>query len=214
LSIELKDGSSLWKTEMRGGALLWTYPAVMENRVFVGGMGAVYCFDADTGETLWKYEVESTDFYSHPIVVNNRVIMGSGGAWELEAYENARKITCLDAGTGEVLWDHELEDLARHSPAHYEGRIYVNAGRYVCCMDLETGGLFWKTDLGEVSFSGLSLDGRRIFLGISDGIACLDMERGDLLWNFKCGEMVFRCPAGAHFPWLRFPSLFLCILMP
>ncbi|MGC1121435.1 MAG: PQQ-binding-like beta-propeller repeat protein [Candidatus Methanofastidiosia archaeon] len=196
--IDIKDGSVWWNTDLGRKVLLWSIPAATSKRVFVGGMGAVFCFDADTGELAWKKEEEYVDFYSPPIVIGQLVIIGSGKPLKLEATESAKKVMCLDAETGEVIWDFYASDLTAFSPSYYESRIFVNAGRFFYCLDVQTGDVIWEREIEQMSFSGLSLDEERILVGISDGIACLDMEAGDLLWHFKCGEMVFRCPATAY----------------
>jgi outer membrane protein assembly factor BamB len=197
-SIDIEDGSVLWNTDLGKKVLLWSFPAAAEEKVFVGGVGAVFCFDADTGELLWKKEVKNVDVYSSPIVVGKFVIIGSGRPVELEASENAKRVMCLNAETGEVVWEFCASDLTVFSPGCSKNRIFVNAGRFFYCLDVQTGKVVWEREIEQMSFSGLSLDEERILVGINDGVACLDTQAGNLLWHFKCGEMVFRCPATAY----------------
>ena len=69
--------------------------------------------------------------YSDPAVANGRVYVGS--------YEYGN-VFCLNAGTGELIWNSTTENRVEPSPAVAEGRIYVNAfnfktyNTYVYCL--------------------------------------------------------------------------------
>jgi outer membrane protein assembly factor BamB len=186
-------------------AVSYGLPMVIRKRVLMSAYNGLYSFDSETGERIWGYGIKFVTVYSSPIFVGDRVFVGSGLAADWtppeygeEAYENTKRVACLDLETGEVIWEFAARKSTEFSPAFYNGRVYVNDSSDVYCLDAETGSLIWQTDLEKTNFSAVSLDGERIFVGISDGVTCLDMETGRILWHFDCGERAYTTPAVAY----------------
>jgi outer membrane protein assembly factor BamB len=199
-ALDSNDGSVLWSIETPGKRILWSFPAVKNNKIYMSATEAVFCFDTTTGEVLWTYEVERVDLFSSPLIVEDHIIVGSGGQpWEPEAFENARKILCLNVESGEIVWYFKTKSMTTKSPAYFYGRVYINDGSgTIYCLDEQTGELLWERKIESGTNSSLSLDGERIFVGSHTGVACLDIETGELLWNFDCGEMIFYTPTVAY----------------
>jgi outer membrane protein assembly factor BamB len=204
-AIDLVYGSLKWKFqptkpgEVGTHISMYGYPAVSRNRIFVSATQGIICLNARTGEKLWYYTIEYIDVYSSPIVVDDYVIVGTGGYFRNPDFvENAMNVLCLDAKTGKKIWEYKTDNIIDTSPAYYNGKVYVNTGSFIYCLDVDTGKLFWKKKLEWTTFSSLSLDGKKIFAGVHNGVVCLDIETGDFLWHFDCGEMVFVTPLIAH----------------
>ncbi|KYK28296.1 MAG: hypothetical protein AYK19_21095 [Theionarchaea archaeon DG-70-1] len=207
-ALDINTGSVLWN-QLSMSSL--SVPAVENNRVYVNGLGWILCLDADTGEVIWHHAVEFLDFLSYPIVVDGHVIVGGGrptsdtvGTPEnIEALERAetlaRRVVCLDAETGEVVWKFFAQDSTYFSPTHFDGRVYTNDGyRHVYCLDAQTGEVIWRKKIEWTSSSDLSLDGKRIFVGTYNGIVCLDLETGETLWKFGGERWIFSTLAVAY----------------
>jgi outer membrane protein assembly factor BamB len=199
-AIDIDDGSSLWSFRKERGLdlELRSFPAVASSRIYVSALQEILCLDADTGEVLWNYEVKLIHLSSSPIVVDGHIIVGSGYFMEPEVVKYAERVLCLDAETGEAIWEFYICDIADYSPAYFDGKVFTNGGGKVYCLEAQTGELIWETKIDWTDFSDLSLDGKRIFVGTSDGVICLELETGDTLWKFQCEEWVFITPAVAY----------------
>jgi outer membrane protein assembly factor BamB len=196
-ALDTEDGSLIWSYELeRKWMRLLAPPVVADNRVYTGAPTTILCLDATRGTLLWNYDVDPIILHSAPIVIGSYFVMGCGGLPLEPGLKDSRRLLCLNAQTGELIWDFYMNDAASYSPAYYEGQIFVDDGyKDIYCLDLETGALIWKIERNSVSSSGITLDGERIFLGDQTGIACLELQTGDLIWHFDCGNGLGENPA-------------------
>ncbi|MBU7047059.1 MAG: PQQ-binding-like beta-propeller repeat protein [Theionarchaea archaeon] len=207
--LDVNTGSVIWSIQwpMVGANI----PAIKNNNLFLSDLSSISCFNADTGEEIWKHAVRLLAFTSSPIAVDEYVITGGGSVWlvnppsseterdQARAIYYKRRIMCLDAETGNIVWEFYLDDSASFSPAYFEGRVYTNDGsNHIYCLDVQTGDLVWKKRIEWNSSSHLSLDGERIFFGTSGGILCLKSETGEIIWRFECDNMISETPAVAY----------------
>jgi outer membrane protein assembly factor BamB len=197
-ALDIHEGFVLWSIETKGKHILWNHPSVAENKIFTSATEGVLCFDAGTGDIIWNYEVERVDLYSSPLVIDNYVIVGGGNPWETNAKELARRVMCLHAETGELVWEFFARGMVDFSPAYLDGKIYINEGKRIYCLNAETGENVWEKEVEWTSSSSLSLNGKRVFVGTSEGILCLDIETEKILWKFECGDWIFLTPAVAY----------------
>ncbi|MEM8968222.1 MAG: PQQ-binding-like beta-propeller repeat protein, partial [Bacteroidota bacterium] len=115
--------SSLYCLDRRSGELLWTVdtglgdaaqisPAVAGSVVFgvyergtvvaVGGInGRPFAVSLETGDLLWENDQLSVD--TSPVYTNGRLYF-DGQNLEIDDFDSAVGIVCLDAATGEFLW--------------------------------------------------------------------------------------------------------------
>jgi outer membrane protein assembly factor BamB len=214
-ALDIDDGSLVWNYELeRKSMWMFASPAVIDDRVHVSAPARILCLDAGKGALVWDYGVEHIAILSAPIVVDDKLITGLGGRPYEPGLKDSWRLVCLNAQTGELMWDFYMNDTAMYSPAYCEGRIFVNDGyKSIYCLDLETGDLIWKTEGESVFTSGIALDGERIFVGDQTGIACLALETGDLIWHFDCGNGTSQTPAiGYGKVFFGTPDKILCCL--
>ncbi|MBU7019087.1 MAG: PQQ-binding-like beta-propeller repeat protein [Theionarchaea archaeon] len=212
-SLDVKRGSLLWSVQPDElDTLLWSFPAATDDRMYAGMSNKILCLDSDTGDVLWSHETANLNFMSSPVIINNYVFVGGGepggspftaSEKTIELYERAlnqaRRVLCLHADTGEIVWEFYADDFTEFAPAYFNDRIFVNAGRNVYCLNADTGALIWGKRITWTSSSSLSLDGKRIFVGTFDGVICLDIETGDLMWTFSSDRIHYlETPAVAH----------------
>ena len=208
--LDVNNGSVIWSDRFLGHVYS-NFPAIGNDRVFRSDGSTIRCLDADTGEELWTHLVRFLNFTSSPIVGDKNVIIGGGGYMlinppsseterdQARARTYARRIMCLDAETGKIVWEFYLDDLASFSPAYFKGRVYTNDGsNHIYCLDVQTGDLIWKRRIEWNNSSHLSMDGERIFVGTSGGIICLKSETGEIIWRFECDNMISETPAVAY----------------
>lgn len=113
-------------------------PAVVDGRVYTGSTGPnVFCFDAQTGDTIWQKSFPGDRMWSSPAVVDGRVIVGG---WD------SGTIYCLDANTGDSLWAYDISGNIEMGATVADGRVFFSAwyNNYIYCLDLYTGNLLWR----------------------------------------------------------------------
>lgn len=198
-SLDITDGSLQWETResIRG------FPAVDKERMYIGAYDGILCLDTNTGDILWKYEEEFAIVGSPPVVIDEYLFVGSGCDSPLfidipdssiDPYENQRRMLCLHAETGEVVWVFHGKRIIYVSPCYYNSRVYISDGHSVYCLDAETGELIWEKEIkgGQLS---LSQNGK-IFVGTYEGVLnCLQSDNGELLWQYDGQSPITTPPA-------------------
>ena len=205
-SLDVNDGSFLWETSHEDISL--HVPAAAHGRVHIGMYEGILCLDAHTGDILWKYSDTHVLFQSSPIVFDEYLVIGScQGFIDVfgldsddilrDAKRKQKRLLCLNAKTGEVVWEFFAHGTVDASPAYFEGKIYMNdRNKRIYCVDAETGELIWEKEMDGISSSSLSVDEEKIFIGTRDGILdCRARETGDILWKFDCGNDLLATPA-------------------
>ncbi len=108
-------------------------------------MGRVVCIDAsgsgditESGE-VWRFDGKTVG-YSSPAIANQR----------LYVVTNSATLYCLDAGTGEVYWEHSIGRVAKGSPVvTADGVIYVGEQNGVFHILQDTGDSCQPLDVEE-----------------------------------------------------------------
>lgn len=178
-------------------------------------------YDGISGESLpetlpeklpvrWKAEV-GTGFSS--VVVAGRRVLTMGNR------EDRDSVWCLDAETGEVLWQHvyacPLDPLYYEggpgaTPTVHEGAVYTLSKKgHAYRLDLETGAVTWERnlvadhglELPEWSFAGSPLvDGGRVLLNAGRGGIALSASTGETLWLPGTGTSGYATPVPFSHP--------------
>lgn len=129
-SVAVVDGRvyTLGFTKARGDehkTLKEKYPEIEPN-----GIEHLYCFDAATGDELWRVEMDIDKFYGHgshptPAVKDGRVY----------AYGGNGMLFCVDAVSGKVVWEVDtfkkyglsrLRNNLASSPMLYDGKVHLH----------------------------------------------------------------------------------------
>lgn len=158
-----------------GGAEVWHYhgkeqglhvdtPVVLADGKVYAGSGyntyAAFCLDANTGNEVWKKELPYRSF-GNPLVSGDRVFFGVGTGrltedlnTEMEPghppeLKPAGAVLCLNAATGDTIWQHDL-DRAAHTQIAADGRAVFVASRdgWLYALDRGTGKRRWRFDYG------------------------------------------------------------------
>ena len=133
-------------------------PAVYADRVFVAGPASVYSLNAMTGCMYWSANAAG---------IRSGLAIAPLGSRTLLVFANARKVTALDAATGQAVWDLLPEEhpagMVTDTPIFHAGKLYIGVSsgeevaatnpKYVCCtfrgsvvaIDAATGKVIWKT---------------------------------------------------------------------
>lgn len=180
-----------WQFKLGGAAN--SSPTVWEDKVCVGANdGVIYCLNKETGDLVWRREVEPKEsrafkFFSTPRIVDGCLYIGAAN----------KHLYCLDVRTGELIWDYRANDWIRTRPVCIGKKVYfATMDGTIQCLD-QTGGkpkLVWKAKAGtHPIFSDLVSAEGKIFVNSSDlFLWCLDAEDGSIIWRHSLLECIYK----------------------
>jgi alcohol dehydrogenase (cytochrome c) len=161
--------------------------AVWQNSVFVETDDAhLLSLDARSGGLLWDVEyADKTKGYgatSAPLVVTNRVIVGtSGGDSGVRGF-----VAAYDAGTGTKKWQHwTIPGPGEFGSSSWPGDSYLHGGGTTWMpgtYDPALNTLYWTTSNASPDFVGDSRPGDDLY---SSSVLALDPDSGQLKWYFQ-----------------------------
>ncbi len=130
---------------------------------FQEGMDTVYCFNAETGETLWKYSYPSKIHdYNHEGGPATAPLLDATAVY---TFSREADLICLNALNGQVIWSRNLvkEYEAKipligfsASPLLFKDRVVVDAG-IAFAFNKKDGRLIWRTEKYIESYSSPQL---------------------------------------------------------
>lgn len=119
--------------------------------------GLIDSWDPDGQNVLWKNENLGTR--STPIIMNGKLYQLMRD--EVDTPREGEKVVCVDADTGEILWENKFNVFLSDVPAERVG--------WSCCVgDPETGNVY--------------------ALGVCGYFQCLDGETGETIWSHSMSE--------------------------
>ena len=178
-----------WIGHTDGLCYYFSSPAVADGKVVIGvtdgEVGApragVVCFDARTGERLWK-TATAFDVHGSVAVADGKVFALTG----------AGPIYGLSLATGQIVWQGRVIDpqfawTACYAPVTVsDGRVYA-LGSYspVFAFDATTGTQVWATALGSWyrPTAGLGVYEGVGYASDNDRYGALDLATGTVLWQ-------------------------------
>ena len=168
-------GEPYWRAEGSFGA---TSAAVVNGLAYFAAHGGyVRCFNASTGEELWRTYV-GTDFSSNPAYWKGHLFIGT---------TKPTQIACLNATTGALIWNYSFTDPVYSSPQVWNGRLYI--GVYdgcIYCFNATTGALLWQRRVSDSIDNNIAIVDGYVYTGSDDGyVYCLDAITGAIVWQFS-----------------------------
>jgi len=174
--------------------------AVVGSRVYgdgVKGKPTAFALDRSTGKLLWSTPLDNGAM-SQPLVVGNRVFIGSGnqtyfyrdGIQYFGTGSNA--IYGLDTATGKILWRLPLRGEAMPTPVYQAGTIYwVTGERRFLAINASNGHIVWQ--LALPSFMSMSSPAQYGNLLIFGGARtyhefAVDIKTHKLAWQYNWGS--------------------------
>jgi len=206
------NGKVLWKRQIpewythliglkSGPAILPRRLVAIGERVYVtlGIKAPLSALDAATGETILTYKgAEATQ----EVIVTGGVIFlvakksSESKIWELEE----RRLMAIEADTGKVLWQKDLNILPLTLAANAKG-VYLHDGDRIISFDRTTGRELWASEPVKCNKKPNSATGPTLV--VSDGvvlfcagtITALGVKDGKLMWTAKQRSSGYRSPS-------------------
>jgi outer membrane protein assembly factor BamB len=197
-ALDITDGKKRWSYETLGENM--PSPAYVNGRiVFVNGDWHGYALRSDTGQLLWRTNVNGYSAMSNAAVIGNDVVMGicRNGIF-------SSSTIAIDSTTGKVRWEAPYGH-CDGSPAVGNGEVFVQSvvpgsmkfvGRNrVAALDAKTGKVLWTyvapkdgvaTVLGsdEGSVAGMYHDGVYYqAFPLEDSFIAFDARTGKIRWQ-------------------------------
>jgi outer membrane protein assembly factor BamB len=206
LCLDAGDGRLLWKHCAHGR--IECNPAAAAGKVyFHWGSGSISCIDANNGNELWTSEFIQTDrFGGAPCLHDGRIYIGG-----------RRAAFCLNAGSGDLIWDTPFVDEYGSIMACVDGnRVFFPLSAcdpevfdLLTCYDVSSGRLLWTHNFGyHRGISGAAVWDGKVYVngGGADPFCtrCFDGTSGEILWEAHTGASRISDPcvaAGKVFTW-------------
>jgi outer membrane protein assembly factor BamB len=186
-----------WKTKVGLGD---ASPVLADGKVYVftrqGEDEVILCLDAGTGKEVWqdKYQAEAVTgaARSHPGPRSSPAV-GEGKVCTLGV---GGTLSCLDAGTGKVVWRKDTKSHPRFftasSPLIVDGHCVAYLGGdgegEVVALDLAKGGAKWKWSGPGPAYGSpvlMTVDGtKQIVTPTEKSLVGIGAADGKLLWQF------------------------------
>lgn len=190
-----------WSAKIGSG---YAGPAVAGGSVFVTDRVGeeprerVYCFDANTGQELWKHEYEARYSISYPLGPRATPTVDGDRVYVLGAVGH---LFCFEAASGKILWQKyyptdfgaEIPQWGTASAPLVEGDQLIllaggKPGAMVVSLNKMTGEEMWRAlegpEPGYCPPIVLEFGGRRqLIVWHSQAIVGLDPARGKTLWQ-------------------------------
>lgn len=131
--LDANDGTILWLYPTDTWALT---PTVVDNKVYVATAGTLYCLDAvgnpETGETTCYWSKNIFPSMNAPVVANGKVYTST-------YIGTTHKFSCLNAETGDFIWNYTIGSFSGATSSFANGHIYFTTSDRLYCANAETG---------------------------------------------------------------------------
>ncbi len=141
-----------------------------------------YAYNLTKREFVWAKEyIPGGGLHAPPLVINNKVYV----------IPLPNIIACLDANTGDLLWEYNISEPGQFYPGDMifeEGVLLaVNNRGYIFALDPETGAIFWKNQISEWGSGPVKMEAHKGILYIPSGslgcqLSAWDVHTGENYW--------------------------------
>jgi outer membrane protein assembly factor BamB len=172
-------------------ATSWPGLVVVDGIIYAADLEQVHALDAETGESLWAYPVDTSEarrglFYVTPAVDDEHVIVASAAppSGFLSSPQNV--VWALD-GDGRELWSFRSAEGQYVEGGAIGGEFFVigNSDGNVYALDLQNGQLRWKFETGHRVWATPLIVEDRVYIGSMDRtLYALNLANGSEIWSF------------------------------
>jgi outer membrane protein assembly factor BamB len=136
---------------------------------------------------LWRFEAKDNFQDNSAAIRDGRVYVGN----------TDRRLLCLDASSGALLWQFETGGGIGSSPALYGDYVYFGSkDKNVYCLDALSGAQVWNHSTGNTVLASPAVAYGRVYIGSNDRVFyCLNATTGDSIWQYNAGNDITSSPA-------------------
>jgi len=174
--------------------IFFSSPAIVDDNLVIG---TGHRYDYRSGEMS-----EYSDFYGTEIFMKDKTFFGIIKNEREPCTSEIGKIYCLNAKTGDILWDIETNGSVFSSPTIENGRVYfvsADSNNYtgeLYCLNLDSGDEIWSLPVMTGFTTPTLYDGRIYLLTVNPvdyfgKLQCLDAADGSEIWNHTTGYIDF-----------------------
>jgi outer membrane protein assembly factor BamB len=151
----------------------------------------------NTNHLLWTFEGESYFYYTSPVVVNDTLYIGSWFTSDSPPNEDLGKVYCVNASTGEPIWEEIVGGIIQSTPAVSNNKVYIGAwDNKLYCLNAKNGSKLWNFTTNGWIDSSPTVSNNNVYVGSYDAkVYCLNADNGSQLWNYTTDGMVMASPA-------------------
>jgi outer membrane protein assembly factor BamB len=181
-------------------------PVIADGVAYLGGYdganlgqeAAMYAFDTDTGEILWR-----TEEMDGSVAIGSSAGYWNGYLYAIVEHRHPKKkgeLWVFDADTGEPLFSDDRIDGMPHPtvaihPEHERLLTGSNDGR-VYCWEFPSLSFEWSFETGRAVKGPIATHDGSAFVGSWDGrLYRLGLQDGTEEWSFETDEIVMSAPA-------------------
>ncbi len=132
-------------------------------------------------EEVWQTNLGYHEIVTQPIISVGKVYIGTDDG----------VLHCLDASSGNYLWEFKTDKYGIESPSILGNKCYVTAGSAIFCLNSNNGNKEWSTSLDGL-LSAPTVANNKVFVTViligeelenfSSKIVCFDANKGDVSW--------------------------------
>lgn len=140
--LNTKTGALIW--QCKTGKFIISSPTFSQNILYISttedsDYSKIIAIDYKSGLKLWEFKTEQINI-SSPIVVDGKLYSVSYTNGFLNNFSNLTgKLYCINAKTGNLVWETVSIKLKDSSPSYYKGSIYVLADDGLEIFDAQNG---------------------------------------------------------------------------
>jgi outer membrane protein assembly factor BamB len=150
--------------------------ALSGERLYVGDIdGKFYCFDLQ-GNEQWQFTA-SAEVSASANFHKGNVLFGSQDT----------TLYCLNAGSGQLVWKHAIDDQIRCCPTVVQDRAFVaGCDSRLHIIDLNAGQGIATVDIHAPTGVTPAVLGKHVYFGTEGGIVfCVDWQQAKVIWTFE-----------------------------
>ncbi|WP_407282510.1 PQQ-binding-like beta-propeller repeat protein [Methanolobus sp. WCC1] len=188
-----ENGTIKWAFKLPGNmASCNGGPLIADGKVFCNDWNDMhyYCLDEETGTELWNFTVDHESYsYSYaqgtPAYKDGKIYLT---CWDYLATPGGH-IYCVDATTGEKIWDQPFDSACGSAALGDDGRLYATAFNFygsasVSALSMEDGSVIWTTNIGSTDSTPAIAYGN-IYVSAPNNVYCINASNGSIIWNTK-----------------------------
>jgi len=171
---DVPEGICLPPIATRRTQFITSSPTIYKDRVYFGsGEKKAYCIDCKTGELIWEFKTEESEWMKEYATGEDRIISTPAAAYDMVYFGSWNNtIYALDADTGSEIWTFLTGDKTISSPAVADGMVYLGCmDGHFYCFDSD-GNILGDFKLGKVLGSP-SISNGYVFVPAGSKLYCL-----------------------------------------